>query len=234
MGSTVKRYRLLPLFALVALITLPGCFNLGRDAPVDKHFVLGGITAPDSAPRVAIPDIADPDNMPLADSLSGLRTGLRIGLRRVQLAEYLDSPLIVVRHGAHRIHYSEFNRWGGSLGNNIDRAVATYLKGLAPLGAVDVAPWATNARHDVLIQIHMLHLEGVAPADPMDADGEAHVQASWQIINPQTGAELVRGTTDHEVDGWTVGDYEQLVDLLDAGLWELSQDLVEALANQPH
>lgn len=224
MGLTVKPYRLLPFVALALLITLPGCFSLERDSPVEKHFVLGGADIPDDAP-----DSAPPGDMLPVDSLAGLR----IGLRRVQLAEYLDSPLIVVRQGAHRIHYSEFNRWGGSLGNNVDRAIATYLTALSPLDNVDVAPWSVQATHDVLIQIHLQHLEGVAPANPADTAGRAHVRASWQIIDPQTGAELVRGTTDHEVDGWTVGDYEHLVDLLDAGLWELSQDLVAALDARP-
>lgn len=208
MVSKMRIIRLLPLFALAALT---GCFSLGREAPTEKHFVLGGSPIPvNFAPN---------------DRLSGLR----IGLRQIELAEYLESPLIVVRQGRHRVSYSEFNRWGGTLSSGVNRAVEEYLKALAPLGAVDVAPWASRATHDYLIQVHLLHLEGLAPEEPTALEGGARVMAKWEIINPPDGAVLVRGTTDYEVDNWTVGDYSGLVDRLDAGLWELARDLVAAL-----
>lgn len=209
MVSTTNIIRLLLLFAPAALT---GCFSLGREAPTEKHFVLGASEMPDAI-------------MP-SDRLSGLR----IGLRQLQLAEYLESPLLVVRHGLHRVHYSEFNRWGGTLSSGVNRAVADYLTALARLDAVDVAPWASRTTHDYLIQIHLLHLEGLAPDEPTDLEGGAHVRASWEIISPQDGAVLVRGTTDYKVDDWTVGDYAGLVARLDAGLLELSRDLVAALA----
>lgn len=199
------------LFLLFALAGLTGCFSLGRDAPVEKYYVLGGSATQESV----VP----------TDRLSGMR----VGLRQLQLAEYLESPLIVVRQGPHRVDYSEFNRWGGTVSSSVNRAVAGYLKVLAPLDAVDVAPWAPRATHDYLIQIHLLHLEGLAAEEPTDLDGGAHVRASWEIISPQNGAVLRRGTTDYRDDGWVVGDYAGLVDLLNAGLWELSHDLVGAL-----
>lgn len=208
MGSNMNIIRLLLLFALAGLT---GCFSLGREAPIEKHFVLGGSVMPDA--------IAPSDQL----------SGVQIGLRQIRMAEYLESPLVVVRQGRHEIYYSEFNRWGGTLSNGVNRAVAGYLKALAPFDAVDVAPWASRTTHDYLIQVHLVHLEGLAPEEPTNLDGGAHVQASWEIINPQDGAVLVRGTTDYQDDGWTVGDYAGLVDRLDAGLWELSRDLVAAL-----
>lgn len=199
------------LFLLFALAGLTGCFSLGREEPIQQHFVLGGR---------AIPETVVP-----SERLSGLR----IGIRQLQLAEYLESPLIVVRQGRHRIHFSEFNRWGGTLSSGVNRALAGFLTALAPIESIDVAPWASRATHDYLIQIHLLHLEGLAPEEPADFEGGARVTASWEIINPQDGAVLVRGTTDYEDDAWTVGDYAGLVNRLDAGLWELSRDLVTAL-----
>lgn len=187
-----------------------GCFSLGREAPVERHFVLGGSTTQDAV-------------MP-SDRLSGLR----IGLRQPQLAEYLESPLIVVREGQHQIRYSEFHRWGGTLSSGLSRALARYLKALAPVEHIDVAPWAPRATHDYLIQIHLLHMEGLAP-DAASSEGGAHVMASWEIVLPRDGTVLARGVTDYQEDGWTVGDYTDLVDRLDAGVWELSRDLVDAL-----
>lgn len=206
----------LRLFLLFALAGLMGCFSLSREEPLQQHFVLGGRSMPETV-------------MP-----SQQLTGLRIGIRQLQLAEYLESPLIVIRQGQHRIRFSEFNRWGGTLSSGVNRALAGYLKALAPVESVDVAPWASRATHDYLIQIHLLHMEGLAPDGPADLEGGAHVMASWEIINPQDGAVLARGTTDYEDDGWTVGDYAGLVDRLDAGVWELSRDLLQALETLGH
>ena len=200
------------LLLLIALAGLTGCFSLGRETPEEKHFVLGGRPMPDTL-------------VPFQQL-----SGLRIGIRQLQLAEYLESPLIVVRHGQHQIRFSEFNRWGGTVSSGVNRAVAGYLKALAPFGSVDIAPWAARGTHDYLIQVHLLHLEGLASEEPTDIEGGAHVRASWEIISPQDGTVLARGTTDHKVSGWTVGDYAGLLHLLDAGVWKLSRDLATALA----
>lgn len=195
----------------MALAGLTGCFSLGREEPAQQHFVLGGR---------AMPDTVTP---------SQALQGLQIGIRQLQVAEYLESPLIVIREGQHRIRFSEFHRWGGTLSSGVSRAVAGYLKALAPFESVDVAPWAPRATHDYLVQIHLLHMEGLAPEEPMDLAVGAHLMASWEIIDPQNGAVLARGVTDSKDGDWTVGDYAGLVARLDAGVLELSRDLVAAL-----
>lgn len=206
-------------FLLLALMVLPGCFSLAREEPVRQHFVLGGYEPPGTgAPGGEVSGGAA--------SMDEL-TGLHIGLRQLQMAEYLDSPLIVVREGRHQIRYSEYNRWGGSLDSGVMRALESYLSALAPFEGVETAPWDRRVEHTFLIQVHLLRMEGVVPGNGVE--GETRMVARWEIIGPGDGAVLVRGTTDYETSGWTVGDYERLVDELDAGLWKLSHDLASAL-----
>ncbi len=211
------------LVLLLVLMVLPGCFSLAHDAPTQQHFVLGGYD-------VLGGHAASGDDVAGGAERVEQLSNLRIGIRQLQMAEYLDSPLIVVRVGQHQIRYSEFNRWGGSLESGVMRALESYLMALAPFGDVDTAPWDPRVRHDYLVQVHLQSMEGWMPADGAGAQGEARMLASWEIIDPQNGAVLVRGTTEQETSGWTVGDYEDLIDRLDAGLWELSRDLVAALA----
>ena len=194
---------------LIAVFALTGCFSLGRDEPIQQHFVLGGNRLEASSPQY--------------ERLARLT----IGLRQVHLAEYLETPLIVVRHGPHEIRFSEFNRWGENLDDGFNRAVALYLGDRAPFEGVDVVPWAPRAQHDYLIQIHLLRFEGIVTEEA--TVGEAYMQAKWEIIRQADGAILSRGTTEYRTDGWIVGDYAGLVTQLDAGLGELSNDLVEAL-----
>jgi uncharacterized lipoprotein YmbA len=195
---------------VLALVVLTGCFSLGRDEPVQIHYVLGGSgpagnTAPD----------------PLFDDLT-------IALRQLQIAEYLQTPFIVARRGQHMITFSESNRWGEGLREGITRTTAANLAVRAPLRGVDTVPWSTGARHDYLIQLHVLLFEGAAPEDSLSSDGEARVSVSWEIIGPRDGSVLSRGITDFR-EPWTVGEYGVLVALLDTGLGVLADDLVKAI-----
>ncbi|NBC17708.1 MAG: hypothetical protein GVY18_10385 [Bacteroidetes bacterium] len=196
---------------LCALVALTGCFSLSRDEPPQQHYVLGGTPLPET------------------DASAERLAGLAIGLRQPQLAEYLETPFIVVRQGPHQLRFSEFHRWGEELAGGINRTVAAHLAARGSLDGIDVVPWAPRARHDYLIQLHLLRFEGLAPEVPTASEGAAYLLATWEIIDQQDGAVLARGTTDYRADGWTVGDYDELVALLDTGLRELSDDLIAAL-----
>ena len=67
------------------------------------------------------------------------------------------------------------------------------------------------------------------PEEPTATEGEAYLAATWEIIRPDDGVVLARGTTDYRAGGWTIGDYGGLVTLLDAGLRELADDLIAGL-----
>ena len=195
------------------LISLAGCFSLSRNPPPVQHYVLGGAGPADV--RTASRDTTD----------------IAVGVRRLQLASFLETPFIVVRRGAQRITFSEFHRWGEDLGGGINRAVAEYLAPRAPFARLDVAPWPLGMNHDYLIELHVLSFEGMAPEDPSAQEGEAHLLATWQIIRQQDGEVVGQGTTDFRKGGWRVGDYAGLVALLDAGLAALAADLATSLGN---
>lgn len=196
---------------LACLFGLTGCFSLSREEPPQRHYVLGGILSEESYVT--------------SERLSGLT----IGLRQPRLAEYLETPLIVVRHGPHTIRFSEFNRWGEDLTRGVNRAVAGYLAERAPFERVDVVPWPTRTEHDFLIQLHLRRFEGLTPAEGTSSEGEVLVRADWDIISRQDGTMLERGTTEFRADDWQVDDYSALVNRLDSGLRALSDDLIAAL-----
>jgi uncharacterized lipoprotein YmbA len=199
------------LLSIPLLIGLTGCFSLGRGEPMQQHFVLGGAAQQENA--AASRDLV----------------GLAIGMRRLQIAPYLETPLIVVRRGPHQIGFSEFHRWGERLDGGINQAVAGYLATRAAFRGVDVAPWPVREQYDYIVQLHVLRFEGMAPEDEAATRGEAHVLATWEILR-QDGAVLARGTTDYRDRNWRVGDFPGLVASLDRGLSELSDDLMRSIA----
>jgi uncharacterized protein len=200
------------LMSLSGLVALAGCMSLGRGEPPQQHYVLGG-------------------GLPLQSAATSLDLdGVTIGVRRLQLAPYLASPFILVRRGPNQIGFSEFHRWGEALSAGINRAVAGYLDDRASFRAVDVAPWPAGERYDYVIQLHVLRFEGVSQGEPPAAEGEAVVAATWEIIRQLDGTVLERGSTEYREGGWTVGDYAGLVNLLDAGLHVLTDQVLSSIA----
>jgi uncharacterized lipoprotein YmbA len=198
------------LFAFAA-IALSGCFHLGRTTPVEQHYVLGGALPWASA--------APPRDF----------SALTIGMRRLQLAAYLETPFVLVRSGPNQVGFSEFHRWGESLSGGITRALAGYLGDRAGFRGIDVAPWPAGERYDFVVQVHVSRFEGVAPQDTTSTDGEVVMLANWEIIRQADGDVLARGVTDYRKTGWRVGDYAGLVTQLDAGLHRLTDELLASL-----
>lgn len=204
---------------VLTLALLPGCFSLGRTSPTLEQYVIGGARPAETVTPIAA------------------LNGVAVGVRRLDLADYLASPAIVVRRGVHEVLKSDFHRWGEDPADGINRAFARHLAGAASFRAVDVAPWPVRAEHDYLIQLHVTRFEGVVPpgssptaeAAPGAVEGAAHVLASWEIILAQDGTVLARGATDYREEGWRVGDYAALVALLDEGLAVVSRDVAVAL-----
>lgn len=209
-SRTSRTSRARRLLGLCALISVAGCFRLARQTPPLEGYVLGsGVrTSVATAPRDA--------------------AGLNVGLRRLDLAEYLASAAIVVRRES-RVLTSPYHRWSEEPAAGIVRTLAASLRESPAIRAVDVAPWAVRTAHDYVIQMHISRLEGVAPVDSTATDGEVLLLASWEIIRPSDGALAARGVTDHRQNSWKVGDYSGLVARLDKGLAMLAVDVAACL-----
>jgi uncharacterized lipoprotein YmbA len=227
---------LLPrITAVLVLVAAAGCVDLEPRQSNIRYYVLAGET-----PR---PDLGErPDGGAEAGETAANEGDLVVGLRRVRMASYLDTPTIVTRMGPHEVHFGEFHRWGEDLPRAINRAVARHLTTDSAVRRVDVVPWPDRSRHDYVIQIHVLRFEGEAPPDAdeeADEDvrglrhvgepGTVRVVAAWEIVDPSTETVVRQGTTDRRTEDWTVGDYGDLVRHLDASLQSLAQDLADAI-----
>jgi uncharacterized lipoprotein YmbA len=204
-------YRLPGVLTVAMVVALSGCFSLGRDEPAMEHYVLN---AGETEVRPQAPEGAP-----------------TIGLRQIQLAEYLDIPFIAVRRGANRITYSDFHRWGEGLSGGINRVVARHLEARGAFAGVDVAPWSAGATHDVLLQIHVTRFEGVAPDVDLPESGSVHVTASWNAVRMPGSVVIARGHVDRRQPAWQVGDYAALIAALEQGLSELGDDILDGLAS---
>src|SRR5690606_1710675 len=63
-----------------------------------------------------------------ADSEGDSASGSVVGMARLSVARYLDSPGIAVREGANRIMYSQSHRWAESLEYGVARLLVEALQ----------------------------------------------------------------------------------------------------------
>lgn len=196
-------------------IVFSGCLNLEPTENPTRYYVLGGDW-----------EESEPASV-----------GLSVGLRRLELAEYLESSKIVVREAPHEVRFMEYHRWAEDLNRSINRAVAGYLWSQPLVRHVDVVPWSSQVQHDYHIQLQVVRFEGVSP-DDSDAvagdvgvgNGVAHLLIIWEILDPLTGDALASGTSEYREDGWDGNDFYDLARMLDAGLRALSSEIMDRLA----
>jgi len=168
-----------------------------------------------------------------ADTVATDTSGLTVGLRRPQLASYLDATRIVTRHGQNTIRFSDFHRWGEDLDRALNRVVALNLERQPGIQSVETVPWPSGFRSDYVVQLRVLRFEGVGPEPPgPDADddaplpeGHSQMAVRWTILGPDGETPRHQGLTHHRETGWPVTDYTDLAAKLDTSLTVLAEDI---------
>jgi len=162
-------------------------------------------------------------------------TGLTIGLRRVELASYLDDTRIVTRHEPNTVHFSDLHRWAEDLNRGLNRVIALNLESRDNIQSVDAVPWPQNTAFDYVVQLRVLRFEGVGPRPPGPDDdapipeGHSQMVVRWTIVDPDGETTRAQGLTRHREDNWLVSDYADLAAKLDTSLVVLSNDLGDRL-----
>jgi hypothetical protein len=156
-----------------------------------------------------------------------------VGLRRPQLASYLDAARMVAREGPNTVRFSEEHRWGEDLDQALNRVVALNLERQTGIQAAETVPWPEGVVFDHIVQLRILRFEGVGPPPPgLEADEETPVPEGysemvvrWTIFGAEGERVRAQGVTRHREDGWPVTDYADLAAKLDTSLVVLANDL---------
>jgi uncharacterized lipoprotein YmbA len=191
------------LLALALVALAAGC--LGGPTPAPLYFTLTSSAGASSAPVAARPEL-----------------GLVLG--QVELPRYLDRAELVTRSGAHQLRVWNYVRWGGSLKNDVQRAVADDLARL--LGTARVAVYPAEARFPVTHRVLLELLEfGSAPGQPVA------LRARWTIAGPD-GRALAVGATRLE-EPPASASWEDYVAAHGSALAALTREVAERIASLP-
>jgi uncharacterized lipoprotein YmbA len=152
-------------------------------------------------------------------------SGLSLALGPIDLPEYLDRPQIVTRNGGNRLTVDEFNRWGGSLEEEIGRVLALYLG--RRLGAQHVYSYPSRVAADTDYRI-ALDIRGFDGA----LGGEVGLDVAWSLIDDRGPAVLQTRQTSYRSVAQGPG-YDAYAAALSDTLMQLGDDLASALAGLP-
>jgi uncharacterized lipoprotein YmbA len=204
----MSKTRVARLTALACgLLILAGCFG---SSPPSRFYTLTQVATVSSATALS------PEKL------------LVVG--PVIIPDYLNRQQIVTRTGANELVIAEFNRWGGSLGNDISRALLADLSARLGPGGFTVLPWQA-------IPLSTFKTAYRVPVDIARFDGiigqEVVLNATWQLLLKQGLHEqplLSKEVTIIEHTGG--GTYEDLVATMGRALQKLGAAVSDSIAVQ--
>ncbi len=144
-----------------------------------------------------------------------INTIVRIG--PVDIPDYLDRPQIVTRTGQSELAIAEFDRWGGSLRNDVSRVLIENLSSIFIAGGVTVVPWKQFAPGAYRVPLTITRLD-VTPG------GSLYLKAQFSIIDKDgRTVTVIRETSiSRPVDGT---GYNVVVAAISDALAELSREV---------
>jgi uncharacterized protein len=154
-------------------------------------------------------------------------TDATLAVGPVELPDYVDRPQIVTRTGANELVIAEFDRWGGSLDDQIrDSLVVTLRDRLAPR-QVAVVPWGSailSSGTPYRVAVSVSRFDGIP--------GQSVVlQARWELIAQRDGKEESLGVKNASVTEQIDGpDYGALVAAMQRALIRFGQQMGDSVA----
>ncbi len=169
---------------------------------------------------------------PTATELNtGYKKGhLRVGVRSVTVAPYLDGKTMIVRRGPNEIDYRDYARWAEPLATGINRMLVARLHLSDRVQRVFPQPFPFDTTRDVDLHVSVLRCEGL-----VKADGTASVGFLCGIelvrAGEQAGAGevLLREVYEAPQTPWREGDYAELARRLSEEVARVADRVLAAL-----
>ncbi|MDN3512556.1 MAG: PqiC family protein [Candidatus Jettenia sp.] len=114
---------------------------------------------------------------------------ITIGIDSIEIPDYLDRSQIVTRSSRNELKIDEFNRWAGSLKENISLVVAENLSFLLLTDRVFVHPWISADSVNYWIHVKIIRLDTIP-------DNTVTMKALWTISGDRGKKEYITRTSE--------------------------------------
>ncbi len=137
--------------------------------------LLAGCASSPSSRFYTLTPLAQLDAKPSSQETA---TPVSVSITPVEIPDYLDRPQIATRGGSNELRLAEFDRWAGSLSENIAAVLAENLSSLLGSDRVSVYPGMSAEKADYSVVMRVLRLDCV-PGD------RVLLKAQWTIFAGQ-------------------------------------------------
>jgi uncharacterized lipoprotein YmbA len=199
----MEKDRLLQAVLILAVaVGLAGCAS----SPAARFYTLTPLPAAESkqAPQAANP--------------------VSVSIAPVEVPDYLERPQIVTRDGQNELNLAEYDRWAGSLSDNMSAVLAENLGQLLGSDRVYVYPRLRLEKADYALAVRVLRLD-CTPGN------QVLLKAQWTLSAGAPGKEVAtRISTVSE----RLGDkeYKTLVAAVGRALDQVSREIASAIPAQ--
>lgn len=161
---------------------------------------------------------------------AGPATGrLRLGLKSVDVAAYLNTRDMVLRKGTNEIELQDYARWAEPLGAGIGRILQLQLASDPAVGRVYPQPFPFEAERDYDVAVSVIHCEGATESGLMGRSS-ARFSAAIEITRPGPAAQVIaRKMFVAPGAEWDGRDYARLAALLSEDAAALAREIAAAL-----
>ncbi|MBC8011591.1 MAG: membrane integrity-associated transporter subunit PqiC [Burkholderiales bacterium] len=155
---------------------------------------------------------------------------LKVGVRSVQVAPYLDGKAMIVRRAGNEIDYRDYARWAEPLSAGVSRMLTARLLASGRVARVFPQPYPFDVVRDLDVAVTVLSAEG-----EVTADGATVVSfvCALEVTRAHEGAGagevLLRETFVAPPIAWTDGDHAALASGLSKGVAALAERVIAAL-----
>ena len=186
------------LLTLCAVLPLSACVNTRPVRDPARFYVI--------APSVGA-----------VESIAGTPS---IGLRGMDLPDYLSQRKIALRRRDAEIVYRTYDLWGESLRDSATRTLAGRIGARIGRDHVDIFPWTQGVSHEVELRVQFDHFEGTE-------SGHVHVSGRY-ILTPVGATQDGSRVVPFDYQGkWDKSDYATLARALGDGLDRLAAEILE-------
>jgi uncharacterized lipoprotein YmbA len=172
---------------------------------------------------------------PTANELNtGHKKGqIKVGVRSVTVAPYLDGKTMIVRRGPNEIDYRDYARWAEPLATGINRMLVARLHLSDRVQRVIPQPFPFDTTRDVDVQVSVLRCEGM-----VKKDGKSFVSFMCGIELVRAGEQagsgevLLREVYEAPETPWREGDYAELARRLSEEVARVADRVLAALPSE--
>lgn len=146
-----------------------------------------------------------------------------VSLETVEIPDYLDRPQIATRQGQNELKLAEFERWAGSLSDNITTVLAENIGTFLGSDRVAIHPGLRAGKNGFAVAVRILRLDCLPGNCVL-------LKAQWNILSGQDKKDVATRTQSFS-ESWSDKRYETMVAALSHLLEEVSREIARDIAS---